>query len=225
MQERLEVLRASVSDDPVDQLKKAIAMYDAELAERAARRAVADGADPLEVLDAMTETIRLVGDAFGADELWLPDLIGASDAMSAATPVIEAEIKRRGAQRESLGNVVIGTVYGDIHSIGKTMVAALLAADGFDVHDLGIDVTAEQFLEAVQQHDANILAMSALLTTTAPQQRKVIQLLQDAGIRDKVKVMVGGGAITDQFAEEIGADGYDPTAPGAVKLARALAGK
>lgn len=225
MQDRLDVLRTVVSDDPIDQLKKAIVTYDPQLAEHAATETVNRGVDPFRALDAMTKAIRLVGDAFGADELWLPDLIGASDSMSVATPIIEAEIKRRGAERESLGDIVIGTVYGDIHSIGKTMVAALLAAEGFEVHDLGIDVRADQFLDAVQEHGATILAMSALLTTTAPEQRQVIQLLRDAGIRDDVKVIVGGGAITDQFAEEIGADGYDPTAPGAAKLARALARK
>ncbi|MGD2164239.1 MAG: cobalamin-dependent protein [Anaerolineae bacterium] len=225
MQETLEVVRARVSDDPIDQLKKAVTTYDMELAERAASLAVEQGVDPLLALDAMTKAIRLIGDAFGAGELWLPDLVGASDAMSTATPIIEAEIERRGAERESVGSVVIGTVCGDIHSIGKTMVAALLAAEGFDVHDLGIDVTAEEFVDAVQENDANILAMSALLTTTAPQQRKVIQLLQEAGIRHRVKIMVGGGAITQQFAQDIGADGYDPTAPGAVRLARELVGK
>lgn len=224
MQETLEVLRARMSDSPIDQLKKAVATYDIELAERAALDAVEQGIDPLEALDGMTQAIRLVGDAFGCGELWLPDLVGASDAMAAATPIIEEEIKRRGAERESLGTIVIGTVQGDIHSIGKTMVAALLAADGFEVHDVGIDVAPENFLDAVQEHDADILAMSALLTTTAPQQRKAIQLLREAGMRDRVNVMVGGGAITEQFAEEIGADGYDPTAPGAVKLARKLVG-
>lgn len=225
MQESLQVTRASVSEDPINQLENAVVTYDMELAKHAARSAVEQGIDPLVALDAMTKAIRLVGDAFGTGELWLPDLVGASDAMSAATPIIEAEIERRGSQRESLGHIVVGTVCGDIHSIGKTMVASLLAADGFDVHDIGVDVTAEQFLDAIQEYDASILAMSALLTTTAPQQRKVIQMLREAGVRDQVKIMVGGGAITEQFAQDIGADGYDPTAPGAVRLARHLVGK
>jgi methanogenic corrinoid protein MtbC1 len=225
MSETLEILGMSTSREPIDQLKKAIVTYDRELAESAANRAVAQGVDPLAALGAMTEAIRLIGDAFGAKQLWLPDLIGASDAMSIATPIIEEEIKRRGAKRESLGIVVIGTVFGDIHSIGKTMVAALLAAEGFEVHDIGINVTAEEFVEAVKTYEADILALSALLTTTAPEQRKIIDALKREDLREKLKIMVGGGAITAAFAKSIGADGYDPTAPGAAKLARKLVGK
>ena len=218
----LENLRLTPSTEPLDQLKKAVVTYDAQLAQAAAQKVVAQNIDPLEALAAMTEAIRLVGDAYAEGELWLPDLVGASEAMSAATPVIEEEVKRRGQARKSLGTVIIGTVYGDIHSIGKTMVAALLAAEGFEVHDLGINVTADAFADAVKSHEADILALSALLTTTAPQQREVIELLQKQGIRDQVKIMVGGGAITEEFAQTIGADGFDPTAPGAAKLARAL---
>jgi methanogenic corrinoid protein MtbC1 len=151
--------------------------------------------------------------------------VGAAAAMEAATPIIEEEIKRVGATRESLGSVVIGTVFGDIHTIGKTMVATLLTAGGFAVADLGINVTAESFLKGIMEHHADILAMSALMTTTAPEQRKVIDTLVKEGLREKIKIMVGGGAITQEFALSIGADGYDPTAPGAVTLAMRLMGK
>ena len=126
---------------------------------------------------------------------------------------------------EAILFMVIGTVYGDIHSIGKTMVATLLQAEGFTVHDVGINVTAEQFVEAVRAHKPDVLAMSALMTMTSPEQRKVIENLKEQGLRDSVKIMVGGGAITQEFADTIGADGYDPTAPGAAKLARTLVGK
>jgi len=152
-------------------------------------------------------------------------LVGAADAMSAATPIIDEEIARVGAKKESLGSAVIGTVYGDIHTIGKTMVATLLTAEGFAVEDLGINVTAEQFVEGVRKYEPDILAMSALMTMTAPEQRKIIETLKNQGLRDKVKIMVGGGAITQEFADSIGADGYDPTAPGAAKLARKLVAK
>jgi len=131
----------------------------------------------------------------------------------------------RRAVQEKIDPIVIGTVYGDIHSIGKTMVATLLTANGFVVNDLGINVTAENFVEGIKKYNANILAMSSLMTTTAPEQRKVIETLKEEGIRDKVKIMVGGGAITQGFADSIGADGYDPTAAGAVKLASSLIGK
>jgi methylmalonyl-CoA mutase cobalamin-binding domain/chain len=214
-----------MSAEVLEELSKAIKTYDRGEAERCARELVQGKMDPLKALDAMTEAIRQVGDGFGRGELWLPDLVGAAAAMEAATPIIEEEIKRVGATRKSLGSVVIGTVFGDIHTIGKTMVATLLTAGGFAVADLGINVTAESFVEGIRQHNADILAMSALMTTTAPEQRKVIETLRKEGLRDEVKIMVGGGAITQEFANSIGADGYDPTAPGAVTLAMRLMGK
>ena len=212
-------------DEILENLRKAIREYDKEGTEDWARKAVQEKIDPIKALDVMTVTIREIGDAFGAGELWLPELVGAATAMTAATPIIEEEIKRVGATRESQGTVVIGTVYGDIHTIGKTMVSTMLTADGFAVHDLGINVTAESFVAATNEHKADILALSALMSTTAPEQRNVIEALKKQGIRDTVKVIVGGGAITQEFADSIGADGYDPTAPGAAKLARTLVGK
>ncbi|HUV45821.1 MAG TPA: cobalamin-dependent protein [Dehalococcoidia bacterium] len=209
----------------LENLKKTIIEYDSEGAASWARKAVQEKIDPVKALATMTAAIKQVGDGFARGELWLPELVGAADAMTSATPIIEEEIKRRGTKRESLGTVVIGTVYGDIHSIGKTMVAVLLTADGFVVNDLGINVTAENFVEGVKRYSPDILAMSALMTMTAPEQKKVIATLKKEGLRDKVKIMVGGGAITQEFADSIGADGYDPTAPGAVKLARRLIGK
>lgn len=214
-----------MSTDIFEELSKAITTYDRVESERCARELVQRKMDPLEALDVMTEAIRNVGEGFGRGELWLPDLVGAAAAMEAATPIIEEEIKRVGATRKSLGSVVIGTVFGDIHTIGKTMVATLLTAGGFAVVDLGINVTAESFLNGITKHNADILAMSALMTTTASEQRKVIETLKKEGLRDKVKIMVGGGAITQEFADGIGADGYDPTAPGAVRLAMRLMGK
>jgi len=214
-----------VTSEVIEGLKRAVIDYDSEAALNWAQKAVASEVAPVKALDALTEGIRYVGDRFGQGELWLPDLVGAAEAMQAAMPVIEAELSRTGIKRQSRGVVVIGTVYGDIHNIGKDMVATLLTAAGFEVHNLGINIRAEEFLEAIDSFGASILAMSALLTTTAPEQRKVIESLADKGIRDRVKVMVGGGAITQEFVEEIGADGYDPTAPGAVGLAERLVGK
>ena len=206
-------------------LKRAVLEYDGEGAADWARKAVEEKMDPLEALDALTGAIRQVGEGFGKGELWLPDLVGAADAMKKAMPIVEEEISRLGREYRTLGVVVIGTVRGDLHDIGKTMVATMLTAEGFTVHDLGIDVGAEEFVAGTKKHKADIVAMSALLTTTASEQRKVIEMLAAQGLRDKVKVMVGGGAITEAFAESVGADGYDPTAPGAAKLARKLLGK
>ncbi len=166
--------------------------------------------------------MSVVGDGFSTGELWLPDLVGAADASQAAMPILEEEIKRRGQQAKSLGTVVLGTVSGDIHTIGKSMVGVLLVAQGFRVVDIGADVPTAKFVKAVKENKADILALSALLTTTAPQQGKVISALKEAGLRDQVKIMVGGGAITQEFADSIGADGYGATAPGAVELAKSL---
>ena len=211
--------------ETLENLKRAVVEYDTEAAASWARKIVEEKVDPIKALDALTETIKQVGDRFGRGELWLPDLVGAADAMQAAMPIIEEELKRTGAKRETMGTVVAGTVFGDIHSIGKSMVCTLLVAGGFEVHDLGVNIKAEEFLEAMEKYQADILAMSALLTTTAAEQKKVIDTLKEKGIREKVKVMVGGGAITADFAQSIGADGYDPTAPGAVELARRLVGR
>ena len=205
-------------------LKEAIIEYDPDSAANWARKAVEEQIDPLEAFDALTTSIRQVGDAFGRGELFLPELIAAAQAMEMATPIIEEELNKRNVKRETLGTVVIGTVLGDIHTIGKAMVSIVLKAEGFTVYDLGINIGADKFIKAVMDYTPDILAMSALLTTTALEQAKVINALKDAGIRDKVKVMVGGGAITEDFAQNIGADGYDPTAPGAVGLAKRLLG-
>jgi len=211
-----------MSTNLLDDLQKAIVTYAAEDALKLASRTVKEGIDPLEALDAMTLGIRQVGDGFNKGELWLPDLIRASEAFQAALPILMEELARSGKERKSSGVLVIGTVFGDIHNIGKDMVATLLVADGFVVHDLGVNVTAERFIEAVKAHRADLVAMSALLSISAPEQRKVIAALKSTGLRDTVRVMVGGGAITQEFADSIGADGYAATAPLAAALARTL---
>jgi methanogenic corrinoid protein MtbC1 len=211
-----------MEEEILTNLAKAVKEYDVSGAESWARKAMEGGIEPLKALDALTEAIREVGDAFGAGECFLPELVGAADAMQAAMPIVEEVIKERGQTRESAGKVVVGTVFGDIHNIGKTMLCTLLTADGFEVIDLGINVPKEKFVETVREEKPDILAMSALLTITAQEQKNVIEALNAEGIRSGVKVIVGGGAISDRFAKSIGADGYDPTAPGGVKLAREL---
>jgi trimethylamine corrinoid protein len=209
----------------IEQLKQAITDYDANAAEALAQDALSQGLPPFNVLDAVTEAVRAVGDGFGCGELFLPDLVGAANAMSAAVKVIEGAIEQADAERPTLGTVVVGTVFGDIHSIGKNLVATLLKAEGYRVHDLGLNVRAAAFVDAVGRLGADVLAMSALMTTTAMEQKKVIEELKARGLRDSVKVIVGGGGINEAFANSIGADGYEPTAPGAVTLARRLLAK
>ena len=163
-----------------------------------------------------------MGEKYAKDELWLPDLIGAAAAMKSAMPIIESRVMKLGRERTTSGSVVIGTVYGDVHSIGKGMVATLLLAEGFTVYDLGVDIKAEIFIDAVKKHKPDILALSALMTTTASEMKKVIEELKNRGLRDQVKIIIGGGPITHEFSQEIGADGFSPTAPGGAKLARQL---
>lgn len=209
-------------DDTLKKLQEAILEYDTSRAKNLALKSVEEGIDPLRTIDALTNTIKQVGDSFNNGELWLPDLIGAASAMQAAIPILEEQIKKSGKIRKSSGIVVIGTVFGDIHNIGKDMVATLLVADGYQVVDLGVNINADQFISAIKKHQPDLLAMSSLMTMTAPEQGKVINALKKESLREKIKIIVGGGAITKDFADEIGADGYGAAATDAVDLAREL---
>ncbi len=206
--------------DILKKLKDIVLEFDIDTAESTAREAIESGIDPIKAADALTEGIQIVGDKFGSGELFLPDLVCASEVLKKAFPVINAEFEKRGQETKKLGKVVIGTVFGDIHSIGKDMVATLLYAAGFEVIDLGINVKGEDFLKVVRDQDPDILAMSALLTTTSSEQKNVINGLKEAGLRDKVKVIVGGSPINQEFADSIGADGYGSTAPEGVRLVK-----
>jgi len=210
--------------DMMQQLKDIVLNFDIDNAEAVAKAAINSGLDPVLAASTLTDAIRDVGDRFGKGELYLPDLVCASEVLKKAFPIINEAIEAGGGSQSSLGKVVIGTVFGDIHSIGKGMVATLLYAAGFKVIDLGINVKSEDFLAAVKEHGADILAMSALLTTTAMEQKKVIEGLKSSGLRDKVKVIVGGSPINQEFADSIGADGYGATAPEGVKIVRRLMG-
>ncbi|MEM2865497.1 MAG: corrinoid protein [Candidatus Bathyarchaeia archaeon] len=206
------------------ELGMAVMNYDPLRAEELARRAMEEGLDPLECADVLIKAIREIGDKFEEGELFLTDLMAAAMVLEKAMPVLEEEVIKSGRRMRNLGKVVIGTVFGDIHSIGKTLVATSLTAAGFKVIDLGVNVRASEFVDAVRRYNPDILAMSALLTTTAPEQRRVIEALERENLRSKVKVIVGGGPITPEFAESIGADGYAATAPEAARLAEKLIG-
>lgn len=206
----------------LEELKRAVVEYDAEGAVSWAREAVKEGVDPVQAAEALIRGIRQVDDGFVRGTLSLPDVIGAAEALQSALPITQEDLKRKGKELKTLGTVVIGTVYGDIHSIGKAVVSVLLSAGGFRVIDLGVNVGAGQFIEAIKEYRPEILAMSALMTTTAPEQAKIIAALEDRDLRDKVKIMVGGGAITEEIAQRIGADGYEATAREVVGLAREL---
>lgn len=212
-------------DQILKNLGKAILEYDKVAAASCARKAVEEGIDPLEAMGVVTEATSRVCKDFTREKVWLPELVGAVVAAQAATPIIETEIRRRGRKRESLGCVVIGTVFGDVHGLGKDIVAAFLAANGFEVINLGENVPTKQFISAVREHNADILAMSALVTMAALAQTEVINALKKETLRDKLKIIVGGGAVTEEFAARIGADAYGASAMSAPDLFKRLIGK
>lgn len=212
-----------MSQELFDSMRQSVIDGDPDLAAELARKAVAQGLDPLEALNkGFVPGVNYVGDQFSCGEMFLPDLVIAGEAMKAAVAVLEPELKKRGTQREILGKVVMGTIEGDIHEIGKTLVVTMLSATGFEVLDLGVDVPVTRFVEAAREFGANIVGISALLTTTMVKQKDVIEALEDSGLRPQVKVMVGGAPVTQAWANEIGADGYSEDAVGAVAVAKQL---
>ena len=214
-----------MSDELFAAMKQSIIDGDEEAAAEVARRSLEAGVDPLEAINrGYVEGMSYVGDQFSQGEMFLPDMMLAAEAMKAAVAELEPEMQKRGTQRQMLGKVVLGTVKGDIHEIGKNLVATMLSASGFEVYDLGVDVPFEKFIEKAREVNADIIGMSALLTTTMTGQRTVIEMLDDMGLRPKVKVMVGGAPVTRSWAAEIGADGMSEDAMGAVTLAKKLVG-
>lgn len=199
---------------------------DAEVAEKLARQAVEQGIDPLEAINqGFVVGVNQVGSEFSCGNAFLPELVMAGEAMKVAVSTLEPEMNRRGTSRSVLGKVVLATIQGDIHDIGKTLVGTMLSAAGFQVYDLGVDVPVMKLVEKAREVDANIIGVSALLTTTMVRQRDVVEALEDMGLRSKIKVMVGGAPVTSEWVKEIGADGYSEDAIGAVAVAKKLVGK
>lgn len=206
-------------------MTQAIVDGDQEIAADLTRQALEQSVHPMDAINhGLLPGMDRVGESFSCGEAFLPELVMAGEAMKAAIDVLDPVLNRLGSARQVAGKVVLGTVQGDIHDIGKTLVGSMLTANGFEVHDLGVDVAAEAFIEKAVAVGADIIGLSALLTTTMINQRDLITRLEKQGLRQRFKVMVGGAPVTRSWADEIGADGFSEDAIGAVAIARQLCG-
>ena len=207
----------------LEDLRKSILMGDVEQANKLAKISVEKNFDPQKIVDdGIREAMDEVGDLFATGEYFLPDLIRSGEATKGVIKELEPLLMKNKVESDSAGKIVIGTVKGDIHEIGKTLVTTMIAAGGFDVVDLGVDVPTEKFVETVQNENVKIIGLSALLTTTMPIQREVIEALKEAGLRESVKVIIGGAPTDANWAKEIGADAYCDNAIEAVRVVRGM---
>ncbi|MFQ6082340.1 MAG: corrinoid protein [Candidatus Aminicenantia bacterium] len=197
-----------------------------EGAVRLAREAIKQGLNLNEVIDqGYVPGIQKVGQLWEEGEYFLPELLTSAECMKAAMSVLEPELTKSGVTRRTEGKVIIGTVQGDIHDIGKNLVASMLSANGFEVIDLGADVPLNKFVERAKLEKADLICLSALLTTTMVGQKRVMEIVKSESLGGKIKVMVGGAPVTQEWAERIGADGYGENAMEAVKVAKLLVNK
>ena len=213
-----------MTSELIEKIAASIVDGDPDLTVALTKEALEAGAEPLAIIDgALVPGMRIVGEKFSCGDYFLPNLIVSGNGMKQAMQLLEPELRSRQQTMQSPGRVVIGTVQGDIHEIGKSLVATMLAANGFIVHDLGVDVPVDRFVDTVRETRAGLVGLSSLLTTTMVMQKKVIEALKAAGLRTYVKVLVGGAPVSRKWADEIGADGYAEDAIDAVELARRLA--
>jgi corrinoid protein of di/trimethylamine methyltransferase len=214
-----------MSEELLKKMAQSIVDGDSDLSAGLANQAIAEGMDPLfAITNGFVIGINTVGDAFGAGEAFLPELVMAGEAMKAAVAVLEPELIKKGAERKTLGKVVMATVEGDIHEIGKSLVSTMLAASGFTVYDIGVDNASDKIIAKALEVDADIIGLSALLTTTMIRQKEVISKLDEKGLRKKIRVMVGGAPVTRDWVQRIEADGYSEDAIGAVQVAKQIMG-
>ena len=199
-----------------DALKEAIIVGEEAVVEAEVNKALAGGADPSDIMaNGLIGGMGVVGKRFASGEMFLPEVLLSAEVMHKGLGILNPLLAKAG--KKGMGKIVIGTVEGDIHDIGKRIVGFLLEGNGFEVTDLGVDVKADAIIKAVEEHKPDVLGMSALLTTTMPHMAEVINMLKERNLRNKVKVLVGGASVNDQFAQSIGADGYAPEAGSAVE--------
>lgn len=205
----------------LDKIKQAVLAGEMEGIAELTNQALTQGIGAREILDqALTPAMDIVGEEYEKGDRYVPEMLISAETMKGAMTVLKPLLVEAGVKAR--GKVVIGTVEGDLHDIGKDLVAMMLEGAGFEVVNLGTEVTAEQFVKAAKEHEPDILGMSALLTTTMIHMPGVISTLKDAGLRDQIKVMIGGAPVTQEYADKIGADGYAPDAASATKLAKSL---
>lgn len=214
-----------MGQDPMEELRQSVINYDEEAAVKAAKRVLELKMDPYKAItECLTPVIQEMGNRFERGEAFLPELIMATDAMNAAVKILEKEITGDRLERTKKGRIVLGTVKGDIHNIGKNIVAIMLGTAGYEVIDLGVDVEASKFVEEAEKSAAQVIMASALMTFTALNMKKITEYLELEGVRNKYKLVFGGGPLTESWAKEMGADGYAPDAVKAVELTNRLMG-
>lgn len=215
-----------MSDKIIEKLKEAVVELKPDMAVEAAKEALDAGISPLEAIEkGLTEGINIIADKFDEGEIFMPQLIIAADAFMKACEILQAQMTQEETGSTKLGKVLFYTVEGDIHDIGKNIVKTMFMANNIDVIDLGRDVPADTVVEKAKEYKVDIIAGSALMTTTMPAQKEVIEALEEEGIRDQFKVIFGGAPVTEEWCKEIGADGYGENAAEAVRVAKALLGK
>lgn len=208
-----------MSEEIYEKLAQAVIDGEVDDVIELANQALDDGLDPLTCInEGLTKGIQRVGELFSSGEYFLPELIIGADVMKAGLDILEPAMLAD-QKREVAGKVVLGTVKGDLHEIGKTLVGTMLTANGFQVIDIGVDKSSADFIAAIKEEEANIVGASALLTTTMLQQKELVKAIEEAGLREQVKIMVGGAPVTASYANEIGADGYAEDAISAVDIA------
>lgn len=207
-------------EEILNELRSKLLEFDKEATQKIAVKALDSGIDPLQIINTLTKTMEGIGERFGKGEIFLAELMMSGDAMKSAMDIVLKKIPKDTIH--STGTVLVGTVKGDVHDIGKNILISMLTAAGFEVYDLGTDVQASKFAEEAMRISPDIVAASALMTTTMPMLKELIQYFRELGIRDKFRIMVGGGAVIKEYAEEIGADGYGADAVEGTKVAKKL---
>jgi corrinoid protein of di/trimethylamine methyltransferase len=206
-----------------EEIVNAVLSFDGDKVTEATKKALKQGQDPVKIVDELTKALRIVGKKFEDGEFFLMHLVAAAEPVQRVIKdILEPEMKKKKEARTSLGKVVLGTVAGDIHDIGKNIVGAMLFAAGFEVYDIGKDIPPDQFVSKAKEVNANLVGASALLSTSLPMQREIVEGIVAAGLRDRVKLIFGGAPVTEEWVKEIGGDGYAENAIEAVNVAKRL---